>query len=185
MGFLIKSHDDYGPNFSVLFDVLPRVYGAGLKIDIVKDVDELNHRGESEDWKSYFGETAEPSIRRALVLPIEWIWQGQDAPEAWHGAWSAFALEALNHGTIRGKKLADDVDLIVLAKQTEHPEIFSELNPDCSMLVDYTHLVPFHKSMEGSVQILTEALASGGPSMAKDTSIDAQKREHADDGFQP
>ncbi|MDT8924628.1 hypothetical protein RBE51_17615 [Pseudomonas taiwanensis] len=183
MRFLIRSHDDYGPNFSVLFDVLPRVYGAGLKIDIVKDVAELSRRGESEDWRPFFHESSESSIRRALVLPIEWMWQDQEGPEAWHRAWSAFASEALNHGTICGKRLAEDVDLIVLAKKSEHPEIFSEQDPNCSILVDYTHIVPVHKSMEGSVQILTTALASGGQSITKDRNI--KKRENADDSFQP
>lgn len=193
MRFLVKSHDEYGPNFAVLFNALPTIYGDEnlygevLKIDVMRDASELTHRIEIDAWRPYLGESANPLQRRALVLPIDLLLQGENSPEAWRN----FALEALNERTIGGEKLAGDVDLIVLARQTEHPEIFSGRKPDCSLLVDYTHLLP-HKGIEGAVAILTEALASGTPAMPKDKIIDAKgseipksRRVESDDGFQP
>jgi hypothetical protein len=193
MRFLVKSHDEYGPNFSVLFDVLPKVYGDEniygdiLKFDVMRSASELSHRKDIDGWRPYLSHGENPTMRRALVIPIDSTLQD----EAEYEAWRDFALEALNHGTVGGESLASDVDLIVLAREPEQPEIFSGRNPDSSLFVDYSYLSP-SKGMESSVQMLTEALASGVSSMPKGKSIDAKGSEirksrsvGSDDGFQP
>ncbi|WP_274644638.1 hypothetical protein [Pseudomonas serbica] len=193
MRFLIKSHDEYGPHFGVLFDVLPKVYGDEniygdiLKFDVMRSASELSHRKDTDGWRPYLSDSTDPTKRRALVIPIDSTLQD----EAEYEAWRDFALEALNHGTVDGKSLAADVDLIVLAREPEQPEIFSDRNPDTSRLVDYSHLAPY-KGRDSSLQILTDALTSGFSSTPKSKSIGAEavavrkpKSVDADDDFQP
>jgi hypothetical protein len=182
MRFLIKSSDEFGPNFSALFEVIPGVYGSNVRFDLLKGEDELAQRIETGAWEKYLDEGEQLSVRRALVLAVDWQW---DAPDA-GTLWKDFALEALNTGVIAGSPLPSAVDVIILARESTEPEIFSARQPECSMLVDYTHIHP-GKGAGEAIKILTQALDSPGSSLADNPAQESRhnKRQLSDEDFQP
>ena len=156
MNFLVKKSFFYGPNHGVLCSVLDKAYKGPTPgvMDRIDNLTQLTEFISGDKLNELYGDVENSSVRRYLALSLDWGNEGAFTQQAW----SDFAHEALTQNSINGKKLADDVDVILMISHQAHPAIFQRFEPSTTVLIDFSEM-----DYDSAVEYFTKAIVDFHP----------------------